>query len=168
MANRHRAIEHMYQINFVLMHNVNVLLNMPSINMVYFDKLHALYMYPMYLHLHDDTLNMVHGDAGGDGVDDDVVTIAVVVAVVVIVPLLLILNLVLNLNILVDLWQDLELDKLHNRHRCIVVVDITRFVNELNDLNKQLLIVMRMLAVAVVAVVLATMMAGVVVNIVLA
>lgn len=47
-ANRHRtAIEHMYQTNFVSMHNANVW-NKPSIDMVCYDKWHDLYMYPMY------------------------------------------------------------------------------------------------------------------------
>lgn len=45
-ANTHQmAIEHKYQIDFVLTHNANAL-NRPSKDTVYCDKLRALYKYP--------------------------------------------------------------------------------------------------------------------------
>lgn len=79
-ANTHRmAIEHMYRIDFVLMHNVNAL-NRPSIDMVYCDKWHDLCMHPMYHDLHE-MLNIA-----AESLDS--------------VPLLQLLSLVLHPNIL--------------------------------------------------------------------
>lgn len=83
------AIVHRYQINFESTHSVNVL-NRPSINTVYYDKLHALCMHPMCHDLHG-WLNTVVGWPD-------------------FVPLQQLLNLVWHPNILAGLWQDLAVD----------------------------------------------------------
>lgn len=91
MANKHQmVIAHMYRIDFVWMHNVNEL-NRPSIDTVYFDRWHDLYMYPM---CHDSH-----------------VLLDIAVELLDFVPLLQLLNLASHPNNLVDLWLDLAADK---------------------------------------------------------